>query len=235
MATPVTISARTREHTGKGAARSLRRAGQIPGIIYGHGRAPEALALDATLLQKVLLTAHGSTLLDVAVEGRAPVKALLREVQRDPVRPSDVIHVDLFEVRADEKITVQVAVTTVGTADGVRNGGGVLDLTLRELTVKVLPADIPERIEVDVTPLAIGHAIHVRDITLAKGEILNDPALTVCVVVPPRTEEVAPPPGEAAATAAEPELIRKAKAEGEEGEGAEAPAAAPAAGAKSKG
>jgi large subunit ribosomal protein L25 len=236
MATQLTISARARANTGKGAARSLRREGQIPAVIYGHGRAPEALMVDATLLQKVLLTAHGSTLLDVAVDGRAPVKALLREIQRDPLRPTDVIHVDLFEVRADEKITVQVAVHVTGTADGVRNGGGVLDLTLRELTIKVLPADIPERIEVDVTPLAIGHAIHVRDIRLAKGEVLNDPALTVCVVVPPRTEEVAPPPGETAATAAEPELIRKAKAEGEEGEAGETPAAAaPAAGAKSKG
>lgn len=235
MSKQTTIAARTRENTGKGAARSLRRTGQVPAVIYGHGRAPEALTLDSALLQKVLLTAHGSTLLDVAVEGRAPVKALLREVQRNPLRPTDVVHVDLFEVRADEKITVEVAVHVTGTADGVRNGGGVLDLTLRELTVRVLPADIPERIEVDVTPLAIGHAIHVRDIKLATGEILNDPALTVCVVVPPRTEEVAPAPGEAAATAAEPELIRKVK-EGEEGEGAEAPAAAaPAAGAKSKG
>lgn len=228
----MTLSAQTRQGKGKGAARSLRRAGQVPAVIYGHGKSAEPITLDDTLLQKVLLTAHGSTLLDVAIDGRAPVKALLREVQRDALRPTTVLHVDLFEVRADEKITVQVAVHLTGTADGVRNGGGVLDHTLRELTIKVLPADIPEHIDVDVTPLLIGHAVHVRDVKVPNAEILNDAGLTICVVVPPRTEEVVAPVAEAA-TAAEPELIRKAKAEGEEGEGAEA--AAPAAGAKPKG
>lgn len=228
----MTLSAQTRHGKGKGAARSLRRAGQVPAVIYGHGKPAEPITLDDTLLQKVLLTAHGSTLLDVAIDGRAPVKALLREVQRDALKPTTVLHVDLFEVRADEKITVQVAVHLTGTADGVRNGGGVLDHTLRELTIKVLPADIPERIDVDVTPLMIGHAVHVRDVKVPNAEILNDAGLTICVVVPPRTEEVVAPVAEAA-TAAEPELIRKAKAEGEEGEGAEA--AAPAAGAKPKG
>jgi large subunit ribosomal protein L25 len=218
MATQMTLTARTRQDTGKGAARSLRRAGQVPAVIYGHGRAPEALTLDDAVLQKVLLTAHGSTLIDVAVEGRAPVKALLREVQRDPLRPISVIHVDLFEVRADEKITVEVAVRLSGTPEGVRNGGGVLDHTLRELTVRVLPADIPEHIDVDVTNLSIGHAVHVRDVKLAKGEILNDAGLTICVVVPPRTEEAPVAAAEAPTAAAEPELIRKPKAEAE-GEG----------------
>lgn len=232
MAKQMTLSAETRQTRGKGAARSLRRTGRVPAVIYGHGREAEPLALDDLMLQKVLQTAQGSTLLDVTIDGRAPVKALLREVQRDALKPTLVLHVDLFEVRADEKITLQVAVHLVGTADGVRNGGGVLDHTLRELTIKVLPADIPEHVEVDVTPLMIGHAIHVRDIKLANAEILNDEDLTVCVVVPPRTEEVVAPVGEPVAVA-EPELIRKAKAEGEEGEGAEA--AAPAAGAKPKG
>ncbi|HET7025016.1 MAG TPA: 50S ribosomal protein L25 [Gemmatimonadales bacterium] len=232
MAKQLTLSAQTRQTKGKGAARSLRRTGQVPAVIYGHGRQAEPLALDDLMLQKVLMTAHGSTLLDVAIDGRAPVKALLREVQRDALKPTTVLHVDLFEVRADEKITVQVAVHLTGTADGVRNGGGVLDHTLRELTIKVLPANIPEHIEVDVTPLMIGHAVHVRDIKLPNVEILNAEGLTVCVVVPPRTEEVVAPVGEPV-VAAEPELIRKAKAEGEEGEGTEA--AAPAAGAKPKG
>ncbi|MGH7592079.1 MAG: 50S ribosomal protein L25 [Gemmatimonadales bacterium] len=230
MSKQMTLSAETRQTKGKGAARSLRRAGQVPAVIYGHGRAAESLVLDDLMLQKVLMTAHGSTLLDVAIDGRAPVKALLREVQRDVLKPTTVLHVDLFEVRADEKITVEVAVRLTGTADGVRNGGGVLDHTLRELTIKVLPGNIPEHIEVDVTPLMIGHAVHVRDIKLANAEILNDQDLTVCVVVPPRTEEVVAPVGEPV-VAAEPELIRKAKAEGEEGEGTEA-AAAPVAGAK---
>lgn len=234
MAKQMTFSAQTRRTKGKGAARSLRRTGQVPAVIYGHGREAEPLALDDLMLQKVLQTAHGSTLLDVTIDDRAPVKALLREVQRDVLQPATVLHVDLFEVRADQKITLQVAVHLTGTADGVRNGGGVLDHTLRELTIKVLPADIPEHVEIDVTPLMIGHAVHVRDIKLPNAEILNDGGLTVCVVVPPRTEEVVAPVGEPVAVA-EPELIRKAKAEGEEGEGTEGATAAPAAGAKPKG
>jgi large subunit ribosomal protein L25 len=115
-------------------------------------------------------------------------------------------------------VTVPVPVHLVGVPDGVRNFGGVLDHSLRELEVEVLPGDIPESIDLDVTALAIGHSLFVRDIALPKGHILNDPDTPVCTVVAPRTEE-APVVVEEAPTA-EPELIRKPKAEAEgEGEG----------------
>jgi large subunit ribosomal protein L25 len=148
------------------------------------------------------------------------VKALIREIQRDSLRPSEILHLDLYEIQADELVTLAVPVHLVGIPDGVRNFGGVLDHSLRELEIEVLPADIPEHIELDVTALAIGHSLFVRDITLQKGRILNDPDTPVCTVVAPRTEE-APAPVEEAVVA-EPELIRKPKAEAEgeaEGEG----------------
>ena len=213
MAHQVTLQATVRGNTGKGAARSIRREGKIPGVIYGHGREPEPLVVDAPSLNRMLVGINAaSTIIDVTFEGRPPVKALLREIQRNPVRPADIIHVDLYEIHADEKITVSVPVHLTGTADGVRNFGGVLDQVLRELEIEVFPGDIPESIDIDVTHLAIGQSLYVRDITRDKMEILNDADLPVATVVAPRTEEVTAVVAEAVATGTEPELIRKAKA-----------------------
>ncbi len=216
MADQVSLAVESRRDTGKGAARTLRREGKVPAVIYGHGREARALAIDSPGLQKVLNVAGGSTVIDVLVDGGEPVKALIREVQRNPVKPVDILHVDLYEVRADETVTVDVPVHLVGIADGVRNGGGVLDQALRELEVECLPGDIPSSIDVDVTALTIGHSIFVRDVPLENGTILNDPDLPVCTVVPPRVEEE--PVEVEEETTAEPELIRKAKDEDEETE-----------------
>lgn len=219
MATQATLSAEPRSVTGKGAARELRRKGRIPAVIYGHHREPEALDVDATAATR-LLQAIGSAaaLVDVTIAGRAPVKVLIREVQRNPVRPVDVIHLDLYEISADEKITVEVPVHLTGIPDGVRNSGGVLDHLMHKLEIRVFPRDLPDHIEIDVTPLTIGHGVFVRDVQVPNAEILNDPGQPVCTVVPPRTETVETPV--VAADVAEPELIRKPKAE-EEGEGTE--------------
>ncbi len=151
MASKASLQAHTRSTTGKGAARSLRRSGVVPGIIYGHHRQPESLQIDAAALTRLLVGAHSSTLVDVTVDDRAPVKALIREIQRNPLRGSTIVHIDLYEVRADEKVAVEVAIKLVGTPDGVRNHGGVLEQQLHALQIKALPADIPELIEIDVT------------------------------------------------------------------------------------
>jgi large subunit ribosomal protein L25 len=208
MAQQASLQVASRTNTGKGAARTLRREGKVPGVIYGHDRPPEALTVDNMALAKMLAgISAATTIVDVAIDGRAPVKALIREIQRDSLRPAQILHLDFYEIRADEAVTVPVPVHLVGVPDGVRNFGGVLDHSLRELEVEVLPGDIPEKIDLDVTTLAIGHSLFVRDIKLEKGVILNDPDTPVCTVVAPRTEE---------APTAEPELIRKPKAEDEE-------------------
>ena len=216
MAQTATLSAAIRQNTGKGAARSLRRQGKVPGVIYGHGRTAEALVVDTVALNKMLIgVSAATTIVDVAIEGRPSVRALIREIQRDSLRPSDIIHLDLYEIQADEAITLEVPVRLIGIPDGVRNFGGVLDHSLRELEIEVLPGDIPEHIELDVTNLTIGHSLFVRDITIPKGRILNDPDTPVCTVVAPRAEE-APAVVEEVAAPAEPELIRKPKPEGED-------------------
>jgi large subunit ribosomal protein L25 len=171
------------------------------------------VAIETAALNKMLVgISAGTTVLDVVVDGRPAVKALIREIQRDSVRPADILHLDLYEVRADEKITLSVPVHLVGIPDGVRNFGGVLDHSLRELEIEVLPTDIPEHVELDVTALAIGHSLFVRDIKIEKAEILNEPDTPVCSVVAPRTEE-APVVAEEVAAPSEPELIRKPKPE----------------------
>jgi large subunit ribosomal protein L25 len=213
MAQQVNLAAASRQLTGTGAARALRRAGRVPAVIYGHGREPEPLSIDATVLSRALPGMTASTILDIQVDDRAPVKALIRELQRHALRSSTIVHLDLYEIHADEEVDVRVAIHINGIPDGVRNFGGVLDFVSRDVEIRVLPGDIPDRIEVDVTALAIGHSIFVRDLVLAKGEILSDPNVPICTVVAPRVEETATPVAEVAST--EPELIRKPKAEDE--------------------
>jgi large subunit ribosomal protein L25 len=218
MAQTATLTAAIRQSTGKGAARSLRRQGKVPGVIYGHGRDAEAVVVDTLALTKMLIgISAATTIFDVAIEGRPAVRALIREIQRDALHPSDIIHLDLYEIQADEAITLEVPVHLTGIPDGVRNFGGVLDHSLRELEIEVLPADIPEHIELDVTALTIGHSLFVRDIKPEKFTILNDPDTPICTVVAPRSEEAPAVPEEPTATT-EPELIPKPKAEAE-GEG----------------
>src|SRR6478752_8071506 len=215
MAQQASLPVNSRSVTGKGAARSLRREGKVPGVIYGHGREAESVTVDTATLNKMLVgISAATTIVDVTVDGRPPVKALIREIQRDSLRPADIIHLDLYEVRSDEEITLQVPVRLIGIPDGVRNFGGVLDHVLRELEIEVLPSDIPEHVDLDVTALTIGHSLFVRDLKVEKAEILNDPDTPVCSVVAPRTEET-PAPVEETAVTAEPELIRKPKPEDE--------------------
>ena len=223
MAQTVALSATAREKTGKGAARQARFQKQVPAVIYGHGRATQPLMVDARALEKALTGIEPeSTLIELTVDGKK-ARTLIREIQRHPVRP-DIIHVDFYEIKADEKVTLKVPVHLAGTPDGVRNEGGVLDQVTREVEIEVLPENIPDRVELDVTALKIGDSLHVRDLTIPNAVILTGADLTIATVVPPRAEEVAAPTPEAAAEVAEPELIRKVR---EDEEGVEGVAAAP--------
>jgi large subunit ribosomal protein L25 len=241
MAQHVQLSAERRSTKGKGASREMRRGGKVPAVIYGRGREPTELAVDAVALGRLLeKIVPESTIVELTVDGK-PVKTLIREVQRHPVRPG-IVHVDFYEIRAGQKIRVAVPIHCVGIPEGVRNQGGTLDQVIRNVEIEVLPDDIPERVELDVTALTIGKSLHISDLSIAKAQILMDAALTVATVVAPRIEEVAAPAaaavegapveGEAAAAAvaapgaapaagvepAEPELIRKRKPKDEEAE-----------------
>ncbi len=216
----VPFSATTRATTGKGVARKLRAAGQIPAIIYGHARAPQTLALEAHALS-LLLEKHPyqSTVIALTV-GATTANTLIREIQRHPYK-KQILHVDFQELVAGEKVTVRVPLHFTGTADGVKNGGGILDQVMHEVEITCDPANIPQHVTVDVTALTIGHSIHAGELPLPAGVVLESEAdATVCVCSAPKVE-VEPVPEEAAATTAvpaEPELIRKTKAEDEAAE-----------------
>ena len=213
MAHTVQLSAEPRTASGKGGARQLRLTGRIPAIIYGHGREPAPLSLSRTEFDRVLAGgAHETTIFDLSLDGTR-TSALVREVQRHPFR-KEVLHVDFMEIRAGELITVAVPIRLIGIPDGVRNMGGTLDQVLREIEIRVLPKDIPDTIEMDVTALKVHESIHVRDLHVPNAEVLEDDDATVCTVSAARVEEVAAPVEEV--VTAEPEVIGKVKdAEGE--------------------
>lgn len=220
MAQFISITAAARTVGGKGAARQTRLQKKVPAVIYGHGRASQPLEVDAQALEQALTGVEpSSTLIDLTVDGKK-ARALIREIQRHPVRP-DIIHIDFYEIHADEKVKLKVPVHLTGTPDGVRNAGGVLDQVTREVEIDVLPEHIPNRVELDVTTLTIGRSVHVSDLVIPNATILTQADLTIATVVPPRTEEVAAPTPETGTEVAEPELIRKVREgeEGEEGEG----------------
>jgi large subunit ribosomal protein L25 len=218
MAT-ATLNATPRTDVGKGAARKLRASLRIPGVIYGHHREATPLAIDARELEKLLGSiAPGTTVVELHLAGRMS-KTLIREIQRHPYK-RQVLHIDFQELVAGEKITVNVPILFVGTAAGVKDGGTVEEV-MRELSIEVDPANIPNHFEVDVSALGINDSVHVSDIKVPEGvEVLDDLEATVAVVAPPRIveEPVAPVEG-AVDAAAEPELIRKTKDEEEGGEG----------------
>lgn len=226
MAT-VSLSANSRDLTGKGAARTLRSQGQVPAVIYGHGRDPQPLALNARDLDKMLSHIQAeSTVIEVSVGGQT-AKTLIREIQRHPIK-RQILHVDFQALVAGEKVTVSIPIVLVGIPEGVRLEGGVLDQTLRELEIEVDPSNIPDRVELDITSMVIGDSKHVSDLSVPAGvEVLDDPETSVAVLAAPRAviEEVAPVAeaveGEAGAVG-EPEVIGRGKEE-DEGEEGEAP------------
>jgi large subunit ribosomal protein L25 len=221
----VSFSATARDAVGKGAARTLRSKGEIPAVIYGHGRDPQPLSLNARDLDKLLGHIQAeSTVIEVSVGG-ATSKTLIREIQRHPIR-RQILHVDFQALVAGEKVTVSIPIVLQGIPEGVRLGGGVLDQTLRDIEIEVDPSSIPDHIEFDVTNLVIGDSVHVSDLKVPEGvEVLDDPETSVAVVAAPRAviEETAAVEAVEGAegVAAEPEVIGKGLGDEEEGEGAE--------------
>jgi len=210
------LAATPRTGTGKGAARALRRDGQVPAVIYGHAREPQPLAVNTRELDRLLgRISAANTVVELALDGRTS-RTLIREIQRHPVK-RHVMHVDFQELVAGEKVTVTVPIVLVGTPEGVRTDGGVMDQVLRELQIEVDPANIPNHIDVDVTAVTIGHTLHVSDLVIPPGvTVLDDEDATVMTVAAPKVAEDTPETTEADASA-EPEVIRSKKAD-EEGE-----------------
>jgi large subunit ribosomal protein L25 len=221
------LQVRVRDGRGTKDAKALRASGDIPGVIYSATSKTQAIAINARDLRHAV-TAHGvHSILDVAVDDQPVRPVLIKEFQLDPVRDR-VIHVDLHEIRLDQKINTSIPVHIEGHAEGV-NMGGALSQPTHELRVEALPADLIDAIVVDVTPLEIGQSIRLADITPPEGiTFTDDPEGTILATIaaPVSEEELkseADLEGEAAAeAAAEAEAeAAEAEAEAEGGESSE--------------
>ncbi len=184
-----TLNATPRTESGKGAARALRRSGEIPAVVYGHGDSTRMLSVNGHELEQLLSSISvENTLIDLKV-GEDATSALIREVQYHPVKPL-ILHIDLYQVHAGEKIHLEVPVRLEGNPIGVRETAGVLQQQLHEIEVECLPKDIPEVFIVDISELKIGESVHIRDISFPDGKILNDGDLTICAVIAPTAAEL---------------------------------------------
>jgi large subunit ribosomal protein L25 len=201
-----------RPERGSRETRRMRRAGVIPGVLYG-GSHEETVTFKVGHRELRSVLVDGSALIDVKIGGEKSVPAIVKEQQIHPVR-GDVMHIDFLEVNLDEKIGATVAVELEGAEDapGVKEGG-VLDQITRELNIEALPTDIPERIVVDVSHMDIGSTLSLSEVKSQAGvEFLDDPEeTTIATLVPPTVEE-------------EPEIEEETELVGEaeapEGEGA---------------
>lgn len=211
-----TIKAETRKAAGSRAAARLRRAGKLPAVVYGHQEAPLAVALDNHEMEKHL--SHGAHVLQLDLGGRnQPV--LIKDAQYDHLGMA-LLHVDLTRVDLNEKVKVRVPLELRGTPKGVAEGG-VLRQDLGDLEVECLATNIPEKVRIDVSEMALDAVLYVKDLKLdagltAAGDL--DAVVATCRVPVVKTEEPAAAPAEGAS--AEPEVIAKGKVEEAPEEGA---------------
>lgn len=203
----------------RAGAKKLRAEGRVPAVIYGRQVQPQNLEVNAKEMEDLVHHSVSENLLvDLAVKDDARPKrlALVQEIQHHPLS-GKMLHVDFHEVAENEKVTISVPVETVGEAEGVKTGGGVLEHVLFKIRARALPKDLPEVITVDVAHLKLGEAVHLGDIKAPPGvELVGDKHLSVIAVALPRTEEEeAAEAAEAAAAApGEVEMIKEKKEEG---------------------
>lgn len=218
-----TLSATARTQQGKGPARQLRLKGLIPAVCYGPHDKPVHFAVDPDALKKAIATPHKfNTVIQLAIEGGQPRTVLFKSYEKDPV-DGHILHADFLDVRMDADVTVQVPVVLTGKAAGVTEGG-ILQQVTRTLPVVCRPAQIPEKIEVDVSALKIAESLHLSEVKAPAGVRFKLKEATIAVVAIPEKEEVVVKPVAVAGAEGAP-------AAGAEGAAAPAGGAAPAAGA----
>ncbi len=208
----VTLGVEKREKSGKGGARSLRRSGIIPAILYKAGNSLPVQLSGKELSRFVSRTAGEQVIVNLQFPDGTK-QAIVKDYQVDPVM-GNLLHVDFQEISATEAIRVMVHVAIKGEAIGVKRDKGVLQHGLREIEIECLPDKIPGHVDVDVTNMGLGQAIHVSDLKLGEGiKVLTDPDEVLATVIAVK-EEVAAPEAAPVETV-EPEVIKKGKKEEE--------------------
>lgn len=202
------LIAKKRDLEGSSNARRMRRAGNLPGIVYGGDKEPVSIEVDAHELGLILHHhTSESLIIKIELEGEGDMSVLVKDVQHHPVT-SALVHVDLLRVSADQPIHVDIELQLVGESEGVK-AGGTLDQIMHSIGVECLPGDLVEVIEIDVSDLGIGSNLHVSDLGIdAKFKLLVDEEAIVCAVAGPKAESE-----DEEAGAGEPEVITEKKAE----------------------
>ncbi|HHW10972.1 MAG TPA: 50S ribosomal protein L25 [Firmicutes bacterium] len=208
----LTIKASPRTGRGKEAAKKLRAAGMVPAVLYGGAVETQLLAVEAKALSKLISQGAASHLVQLeTAAGSLPV--LLKEVSRDPLS-GRLVHVDFYQVAMDRKLRTVVPVVLTGEGQRAADGGVVVH-TAREVEVECLPAQIPDRLEADISKLAIGESLKAADLVLPEGvELVSDPDTVIASITTPASEEELEAQTEE--QVAEPELVGKEKDEDEE-------------------
>jgi len=208
------LTVEKRDGTGKGINRRLRRDGDIPAVVYGPDTAPIPVKVNYRNLYRLMHDVPMNTIINLDINGddQPARKVLIRELQKDPVTGS-LIHLDFHHIPMDKPITLTVPITAVGIPIGVKTFGGIVQYARREIDISCLPANIPDKIEVDISELNVGDSVHVSDLTVGDVTILTNAARTLITVVAPTVIK---------ATAAEEAAAAAEAAEGEEGAEGEA-------------
>jgi large subunit ribosomal protein L25 len=208
--TTTTLAVKTREKTGSTGSAAIRRSGGVPAVLYGHGSKPAAIELDARAFDDLLHAGGKNHLLEITIDGAGKDTALIRDVQRDPLTRR-VLHADLQRVSATEEISASLPLVTVGVPDGVKNGGGVMDLIVRTLEVKGPANGLPDAIEIDVSALGVHQHITAGEVKLPpKITLAMDPHAILISIEASKTEAE----GEAAAPEAPADVPTVAESEG---------------------
>ena len=188
MSDTITLEAKGRDKAGS-MLQSLRKEGQIPAVVYGHGVEPKMIALDERTFGKAYKAAGENTMFPLLIDGKKPVNVLIKDVQFHPLT-NRFIHADFFEVRMDEEIEANIPLEFTGDAPAIRELGGILVKALDELEVSAFPQDLPHSIIVDLSSLAtFEDIIKVKDLAVsAKVKVSLDPETVVALIEAPRSE-----------------------------------------------
>ena len=220
-----TLEATLRQERGKNESRRLRRSGQVPAVVYGdESRQAISIAVDPIAVIEILHSESGvNTLIGLTVDGGESNKVLVKEFQLDPIS-NDLLHIDFYKLALDKAITVTVPIVLSGESLGVKQQGGIVDFVQRDVQLECMPTAIPENIEVNISELMIGQGIRLRDLIdeVSWTPVTDPDALLVHVVAPkveeePTDEEEATDETVESEAGAQPEVIKKGKAEEDEG------------------
>jgi large subunit ribosomal protein L25 len=210
----VVLEARKRTKIDKASRSALRKEGKVPAIFYSKHHDPLAIEVAERSLHSLVFTSK-THLISLNIDGQEELDCIIKDVQFDPVTES-IVHLDLLGLKKGEKIQIEVPVQLIGTPIGIKEGG-ILQHTLHKIEIDCLPTDIPEHIEINVTELKLGDAIHIKDLKFDNFDILNSEDVIIAQVTHPKIEKE-PEPEVTGEEAAEPEVIAKGKPQEEEEE-----------------